>query len=109
MATEQQNSAANNNARERERALPLEQTTQALAKFGGFDAFDLRDVAVPTVGPRQVRVRVHATAINPLSSHAPHWPRSGSAISSIPRSFSRSRRTIPAPGSMWEPALAFRA
>jgi NADPH:quinone reductase len=37
-----------------------------LCKFGGFDAFDLRDVPVPVVGPRQVRVRVHATAINPL-------------------------------------------
>jgi NADPH:quinone reductase len=37
-----------------------------LGKFGGFDAFELRDVSVPTVGPRQVRVRVHATAINPL-------------------------------------------
>ncbi|GGD40138.1 zinc-dependent alcohol dehydrogenase family protein [Aureimonas glaciei] len=37
-----------------------------LSKFGGFDAFELRDVAVPVVGPRQVRVRVHATALNPL-------------------------------------------
>ena len=37
-----------------------------LTKFGGYDAFELRDVSVPTVGPRQVRVRVHATAINPL-------------------------------------------
>jgi len=37
-----------------------------LGKFGGFDAFEMRDVAVPDVGPRQVRVRVHATAINPL-------------------------------------------
>lgn len=37
-----------------------------LSKFGGFDAFDLREVAVPDVGPRQIRVRVHATAINPL-------------------------------------------
>jgi NADPH2:quinone reductase len=37
-----------------------------LGKFGGFDAFELRDVPVPVVGPRQVRVRVHATAINPL-------------------------------------------
>ncbi|QAY75159.1 zinc-dependent alcohol dehydrogenase family protein [Sphingosinicella sp. BN140058] len=37
-----------------------------LAKFGGFDAFEMRDVAVPAVGSRQVRVRVHATAINPL-------------------------------------------
>ena len=37
-----------------------------LGKFGGFDAFEMRDVSVPVVGPRQVRVRVHATAINPL-------------------------------------------
>ena len=37
-----------------------------LSKFGGFDAFELRDVSEPAVGPRQVRVRVHATAINPL-------------------------------------------
>jgi NADPH:quinone reductase len=37
-----------------------------LTRFGGADAFELREVAVPTVGPRQVRVRVHATAINPL-------------------------------------------
>lgn len=37
-----------------------------LGRFGGFDAFELRDVPVPVVGPRQVRVRVHATAINPL-------------------------------------------
>lgn len=37
-----------------------------LARFGGADAFELRDVPVPHVGPRQVRVRVHATAVNPL-------------------------------------------
>ena len=37
-----------------------------LARFGGADAFELRDVPVPQVGPRQVRVRVHATAVNPL-------------------------------------------
>lgn len=37
-----------------------------LKKFGGYDAFEIRDVSVPVVGPRQVRVRVHATAINPL-------------------------------------------
>ncbi|NYZ12654.1 zinc-binding dehydrogenase [Azospirillum sp. RWY-5-1] len=37
-----------------------------LVKFGGFDAFEMREVAVPVVGPRQIRVRVHATAINPL-------------------------------------------
>lgn len=38
-----------------------------LTRFGGVDAFELRDVpVVPTVGPRQVRVCVHATALNPL-------------------------------------------
>ena len=37
-----------------------------LIRFGGTDAFELREVPVPTVGPRQVRVRVHATALNPL-------------------------------------------
>ncbi|KAG9608581.1 hypothetical protein KCV01_g4356, partial [Aureobasidium melanogenum] len=37
-----------------------------LHHFGGYDAFELREVPVPPVGPRQVRVRVHATAVNPL-------------------------------------------
>lgn len=37
-----------------------------LARFGDADAFELRDVPVPAVGPRGVRVRVHATAVNPL-------------------------------------------
>lgn len=37
-----------------------------LTRFGGADAFELRDVPVPPVGPRQVRVRVHATSVNPL-------------------------------------------
>jgi NADPH:quinone reductase-like Zn-dependent oxidoreductase len=37
-----------------------------LTRFGGVDAFELCDAAVPEVGPRQVRVRVHATAVNPL-------------------------------------------
>lgn len=37
-----------------------------LARFGGPEVFELRDVTVPQVGPRQVRVRVHATAVNPL-------------------------------------------
>jgi NADPH2:quinone reductase len=38
-----------------------------LTRFGGTDAFELQDVQVPAVGPRQVRVRVHATAVNPLN------------------------------------------
>lgn len=37
-----------------------------LSRFGDSNAFDLRDVPVPATGPREVRVRVHATAINPL-------------------------------------------
>jgi NADPH2:quinone reductase len=37
-----------------------------LTRFGGADAFEIQDVPVPVVGPRQVRVRVHATALNPL-------------------------------------------
>jgi NADPH:quinone reductase len=37
-----------------------------LTRFGGFDAFEMREVTVPAVGPRQVRVRVHATSVNPL-------------------------------------------
>lgn len=37
-----------------------------LTRFGGTDALELREVPVSPVGPRQVRVRVHATAVNPL-------------------------------------------
>ncbi len=37
-----------------------------LPRFGGPDVFELREVPVPPVGPRQVRVWVHATAVNPL-------------------------------------------
>lgn len=37
-----------------------------LTRFGASDSFELRDVPVPATGPRQVRVRVHATAVNPL-------------------------------------------
>jgi len=37
-----------------------------LTRFGGSEAFEEQDVPVPQVGARQVRVRVHATAINPL-------------------------------------------
>jgi len=37
-----------------------------LTRFGGVDAFELREVPVPHVEPHQVRVRVHATAVNPL-------------------------------------------
>jgi len=46
----------------------MAQTMKAvvLTRFGGPDAFELREVPVPPVGPHQVRVRVHATAVNPL-------------------------------------------
>lgn len=37
-----------------------------LTRFGGPDAFEIQSLPVPSVGARQVRVRVHATAINPL-------------------------------------------
>lgn len=37
-----------------------------LETFGGIEAFHERDVPLGAVGPRQVLVRVHATAINPL-------------------------------------------
>ncbi|GGY97114.1 zinc-dependent alcohol dehydrogenase family protein [Pseudoduganella plicata] len=37
-----------------------------LTRFGGPDAFELRDVPKPTPGAGQVLVRVHATSINPL-------------------------------------------
>jgi NADPH:quinone reductase-like Zn-dependent oxidoreductase len=37
-----------------------------LTRFGGPDAFEPRQVPVPPTGPRQVRVRVYATALNPL-------------------------------------------
>ena len=46
----------------------MTKTMQAvvLTRFGGPDAFELREVPVPALGPRQVRVRVQATAVNPL-------------------------------------------
>jgi NADPH2:quinone reductase len=46
--------------------MPNTMKAVVISKFGGFDAFEMRDVAVPAVGPRQIRVRIHATAINPL-------------------------------------------
>ncbi|RXD04821.1 NADPH:quinone oxidoreductase [Sphingomonas sp. UV9] len=46
--------------------MTLTMKAAVLTRFGGPDAFELRDVPVPEVGPRQVRVRVHATAVNPL-------------------------------------------
>jgi NADPH2:quinone reductase len=46
--------------------MPRTMKAVVLEKFGGYDAFEVREVFAPSVGPRQVRVRVHATAINPL-------------------------------------------
>lgn len=37
-----------------------------LARYGDSGAFEQREVPVPSVGPREVLVRVHATALNPL-------------------------------------------
>ena len=37
-----------------------------LTRFGGPEAFEIQTLPVPSVRSRQVRVRVHATAINPL-------------------------------------------
>jgi len=37
-----------------------------LTRFGGPDAFEVQTLPVSSVGARQVRVRVHATAVNPL-------------------------------------------
>lgn len=51
-----------------------------LARFGGADAFELREVPVPPVEPRQVRVRVHATAVNPLD----HQIRRGDYADQVP-------------------------
>lgn len=39
-----------------------------LPKFGGPDVFERRDLAMPTPGPNEVRVRVHATSVNPLDT-----------------------------------------
>lgn len=46
----------------------MTQTMKAavLRQFGGAEMFEIRDVAVPSVGPREARVRVHATSINPI-------------------------------------------
>ncbi|MBX7484093.1 zinc-dependent alcohol dehydrogenase family protein [Qipengyuania qiaonensis] len=37
-----------------------------LTRFGGPDAFEVQSLPIASTGSRQVRVRVHATAINPL-------------------------------------------
>jgi NADPH2:quinone reductase len=50
----------------RGRAMRQMMRAAVLTRFGGPDAFELREVPVPPVGARQVRVRVHATAVNPL-------------------------------------------
>ena len=51
-----------------------------LTRFGGPDAFEAQDLPVPPVGSRQVRVRVHATAINPLD----HQIRRGDYADYVP-------------------------
>ncbi|HEV7326020.1 MAG TPA: zinc-dependent alcohol dehydrogenase family protein [Bosea sp. (in: a-proteobacteria)] len=46
----------------------MAQTMKAavLPRFGGPDVFEMKDVPLPQPGARQVRVRIHATALNPL-------------------------------------------
>ncbi|WP_339949514.1 zinc-dependent alcohol dehydrogenase family protein [uncultured Albimonas sp.] len=51
-----------------------------LPKFGGPEMFEIREVPVPEVGPREVRVRVHATAINPLD----YQVRRGDYVGHVP-------------------------
>jgi len=51
-----------------------------LTRFGGPDAFEVQSLPVPSVGSRQVRVRVHATAINPLD----HQIRRGDYADYVP-------------------------
>ncbi|SFH48512.1 NADPH:quinone reductase [Palleronia marisminoris] len=46
--------------------MPDTMRAAVLTRFGGPDAFEIQTLPVPSFGPRQVRVRVHATAINPL-------------------------------------------
>ncbi|WP_221411602.1 hypothetical protein [Arthrobacter crusticola] len=41
-----------------------------VTRFGGAEAVELHDVSVPKVEPHQVRVRVHATAVNPPDSQS---------------------------------------
>ena len=41
-------------------------TAAVLPRFGGPEVFEIRQVSVPPLGPRQLRVRVRATALNPL-------------------------------------------
>ncbi|WP_276259101.1 zinc-binding dehydrogenase [Haloglomus litoreum] len=39
-----------------------------LPAFGAADAFEARDIPMPEPGPNEVRVRVHATSVNPLDA-----------------------------------------
>lgn len=39
-----------------------------LPAFGTADAFEARDIPMPEPGPNEVRVRVHATSVNPLDA-----------------------------------------
>ncbi|QZH74259.1 MAG: zinc-binding dehydrogenase [Erythrobacter sp.] len=51
-----------------------------LTRFGGPDEFEMQNLSIPSVGPRQVRVRVHTTAINPLD----HQIRRGDYADYVP-------------------------
>jgi hypothetical protein len=62
MATEQQNAAAAAGSRERERAPGLEQTTQALAKFGGFDLLETTIDGASNLNPeKKARKKIFLT------------------------------------------------
>lgn len=55
---------------------------QVLTRFGGPEGFELRDIAMPTIGPDEVLVAVHAASLNPADvkirnngpAHAPELP-----------------------------------
>lgn len=64
----QSNSAYKSEFRDFSKEKMMTQTMKAavLPRFGGPDVFEMRDVPLPQPGARQVRVRIHATALNPL-------------------------------------------
>ena len=37
-----------------------------LTRYGGLDAFELRDVPKPSPGPEEVLIQVHAAGLNPI-------------------------------------------
>jgi NADPH:quinone reductase len=57
-----------------------------IARPGGPDVLELRDVPVPEPGPREIRVRVHATAVNraDLLQRAGYYPPPAGVPQDIP-------------------------